>query len=123
MLNRLVALTLLVALISSNLSRFFIYAGFQANQKFIATSLCENKSRPWMHCNGRCYLMKKLKQAEEKEKKQERSEQKNRFQEVLPSSAPLLSAAQPTVLLSYPPYSPENPVNRSFSIFHPPQTV
>ena len=36
-----------------------------------------------MHCNGHCYLMNKLKQTQEKEKKQEREAQKSRYYEVL----------------------------------------
>jgi hypothetical protein len=74
MFNRILALSLLVALISSNLSSVFVYAGFEANRSYIAKVLCENKQRPWMNCNGRCYLMKKLKEATEKEKKQEEKE-------------------------------------------------
>lgn len=33
-----------------------------------------------MHCNGRCYLMNKVKQAEENEKKQEGKDLRNSFQ-------------------------------------------
>lgn len=33
-----------------------------------------------MHCNGRCYLMKKVKQAEDNEKKQESKDLRNSFQ-------------------------------------------
>lgn len=70
MLKRLLAIGLIVAMISVNFSRFVAYASFQVNKDYIAKVLCENKSRPEMHCNGKCYLMKKLKQAEENEKKQ-----------------------------------------------------
>jgi hypothetical protein len=31
--------------------------------------LCENKAKPVMQCKGKCYLKKKIKQAEEKEQK------------------------------------------------------
>jgi hypothetical protein len=78
MLNRLLAILLLVALIGSNFSRVFVYAGFEANKSYIAKVMCVNKDKPWMHCNGRCYLMKKLKEATEKEKKQEEKENLNR---------------------------------------------
>ncbi|RZM29182.1 MAG: hypothetical protein EOO88_05945 [Pedobacter sp.] len=71
MINRLIALILLLALVSTNLSGLFIYAEFKANQKLIAAKLCENRDKPQLNCNGKCYLMKKLKDAEEKEKKQE----------------------------------------------------
>ena len=70
MLNRVVVFVLLTCVISTYFSRDFAIASFALNQKFIAEKLCENKDRPWMHCNGRCYLMKKMKQAEDNEKKQ-----------------------------------------------------
>lgn len=70
MLNRVIVFIVLACVISTYFSRDFTVAGFELNQKYIAEKLCENKDRPWMHCNGRCYLMNKVKQAEENEKKQ-----------------------------------------------------
>lgn len=123
MLNRLIAIVVLVTLIGANLSRFIVYAGFEANQQFIAANLCENKSRPWMHCNGHCYLMNKLRQTEEKEKKQERAEQKNRYHEVLPGETLKMAFKFPVFKLIYPECLLQNTVQRSFDIFHPPRNV
>ena len=80
MLKRCVAILLLIALTVSGLQRFVIYAGFKINQRYIAKTLCVNRSRPWMHCNGRCYFMRKLKAAEENEKKQTEKDNLNRFE-------------------------------------------
>lgn len=33
---------------------------YSLNKNFIAENLCENKAKPEMHCNGKCYLSKKL---------------------------------------------------------------
>src|ERR1700744_4970155 len=79
--NKLIALLLIVAVISSSFSRVLMYAGFEMNQKYIAQNLCINKDRPWLHCNGHCYFMKKIQQAEEKEKSDNSQSQKNRLQE------------------------------------------
>lgn len=68
-------------MITANFTRLFIYAGYEVNQKYIAEKLCENRNKPWLNCNGRCYLMKKIKQAEEKERSTERQVQKNLFQD------------------------------------------
>lgn len=43
---------------------------FKINQDYIAKNLCENRDKPIMECNGRCDLIKKLKQAEKDEQKQ-----------------------------------------------------
>ena len=76
MIRRLIAFTLLLALLSSILSKLFVYAEFKSNQAYIAATLCENRDRPELNCEGKCYLMKKLKDAEDKEKKQENQAQK-----------------------------------------------
>ncbi|MGY4538482.1 hypothetical protein ACVW0P_002902 [Mucilaginibacter sp. UYNi724] len=81
MLHRLTAYLLIVSMVSANFSRFFIYAGFELNRNYIATKLCENRNKPQLHCNGKCYFMKKVKQAEEKQNTEDRQAQKNLFQE------------------------------------------
>lgn len=122
--NRLIAILLLITLISANLSRLFVYAGFEMNRDYIARELCENKARPWMHCNGKCYLMKKLQQAMEKEKKQEKEEKRNQYQEALPA-APTASIVcnHPIRRRSYPEMLVPAIEQRASSIFQPPKTV
>jgi len=81
MLRRIIAMLLIASLFTANFSRFFIYAGFEMNRDYIAAKLCENRNKPQLHCNGKCYLMKKIKQAEDKQNNQDRQSQKNLFQE------------------------------------------
>ena len=89
MLRRFLAYLLIAALVSANFSRLFIYAGFELNRNYIAAHLCENRDKPWLHCNGKCFFMKKVKQAEEKEKNDERQTQKNLFQEAFFNRKPV----------------------------------
>ena len=35
---------------------------YHANYNYIATVLCENKDKPYLECNGKCYLEKQLKE-------------------------------------------------------------
>jgi hypothetical protein len=81
MLKRFTAFLLIAALLCSGFQWVMVYAGFQLNQKYIATTLCVNRNKPWMHCNGKCYFMRKLKQAQEKEKNEESQAQKNLIQQ------------------------------------------
>ncbi|MGZ3751254.1 MAG: hypothetical protein ACXVB0_23655 [Mucilaginibacter sp.] len=81
MKSRITAIVLIIAIISCSFSRFFIYAGFEINKNYIAAKLCENRNKPWLHCNGKCYLMKKIKQADEKQNAADRETQKNLVQE------------------------------------------
>ncbi|MBL4939948.1 MAG: hypothetical protein JKY16_06740 [Lutibacter sp.] len=36
---------------------------YYANYDYIVNVLCENRDRPYMECNGKCYLEKQLKKA------------------------------------------------------------
>lgn len=124
MLTRFVAISLILALIGSNFSRFLIYAGFEANRSYIAKELCENKERPWMHCNGRCYLMKKIKAAEEKEKKQEREDKRNSFQEAFTSpQRPALTLFSSAYRKTYPQLPVPGVLERALAVFQPPKVA
>ena len=41
---------------------------FYFQQESITKTLCENRDKPKMHCNGKCYLAKQLKKEEKKDK-------------------------------------------------------
>lgn len=119
--NRLIAIVLLLALISSNLSGLLVYIEFKANQKYIAVTLCENRDKPLLECNGQCYLIKKLKDSDEKERKQERTTQKKGAYDVFIISAPLV------IVFEKPTPGKEEPAADAFQlpqfcseILHPP---
>ena len=61
---RLKAYFLLMTVSIFTFSQFAIILNFLSNQDFIAQNLCENIERPELECNGKCYLMKKLKEDE-----------------------------------------------------------
>lgn len=50
------------------------------NEDYVAEELCENKEKPVLKCNGKCYLAKQLQAAEEVKK--EVPEKKNQTQTV-----------------------------------------
>lgn len=82
MFKKGLAILLIICTLTATFTRLFVFAGFELNKKYIASTLCENRDKPWMHCNGHCYLMKKIKLAQEKEKSDERQMQKNLTQQV-----------------------------------------
>ena len=55
---------LLIIVTLFTFSQFGIVVNFLSNQEFIAKNLCENIDKPELECNGKCYLMKKLKEDE-----------------------------------------------------------
>ena len=121
MINRAIALLLLLALMSANLSGLFIFAEFKINQKYIAATLCDNRNNPELGCNGKCYLMKKMKDALEKEKKQEQSNQKKGVQDFCTlTSLVTVAFANPIAPELEPAYLPLKLPRVSFDVLHPP---
>ncbi|MEL1244020.1 hypothetical protein AAEO56_07090 [Flavobacterium sp. DGU11] len=60
-------MALLIALLFL-LKPVFPIVDYAANYSYIAKELCENRSKPQLHCNGKCHLMKELAKAAEHEK-------------------------------------------------------
>ncbi len=50
-------------------SRELLVVDFTLNQAAITARFCVNKARPALHCDGKCYFAKKLRQQEERESK------------------------------------------------------
>jgi len=65
-----IAFVLLFAVMLPTLSPWGTVAYFHINRTYIAKVLCENRDRPKLNCNGKCYLAKKLKQQQEKKDKE-----------------------------------------------------
>ena len=63
------AFILAVTILAQTLVNVGIGAYYHFNKEYITAKLCENRSKPQMHCNGKCYLSKQLKKAEEGESK------------------------------------------------------
>jgi hypothetical protein len=64
----------IIFLIAFSLQTFYtagVIVWFFANQKILAQKHCVNKKRPVLQCNGKCFLSKKIKEAEQKENKKE----------------------------------------------------
>ncbi len=66
MFKQITAGILLVAISLQILNRAVIYIDYYANTAAYAKN-CVNKALPMMHCNGKCQMMKKLKEQEKKD--------------------------------------------------------
>lgn len=121
MFYRLLAICLIPLILGIDMSRMVVFAGFELNRDYIASKLCENRNKPWMHCNGRCYLAKKLKQAEEKEKKTEKETQKHLVQDSSLPECFLMLFRAPRITIVNTPYL-YGPTNEFYPlIFQPPR--
>lgn len=47
-----------------------LYLDFEIRRDYIVANLCQNRTRPQMHCDGKCYLAKRIAALNEQEKRQ-----------------------------------------------------
>ncbi|MGN6800790.1 MAG: hypothetical protein ACTHJN_02725 [Ginsengibacter sp.] len=100
-------------------SSLFIEADFYANQSYIAKNLCVNRNKPMMHCNGKCYLAKKLNDQD----KNQTPTGKNERIDVLPFFVPDSFSFVNTITLIKQEYFIQDETTLSSyysSVFHPP---
>ncbi|MGF7215301.1 hypothetical protein GGR92_001441 [Spirosoma lacussanchae] len=69
MKNALIYL-LLVATLLPSVSQWGVIAYYHANKDYIARVLCENRDKPQLHCDGKCFLAKRLKASQERQDKE-----------------------------------------------------
>lgn len=105
-------------------SREVLVVDFTLNRATITARFCVNKARPQLHCDGKCYFAKKLKQQEERENRAPNPLKEHvemlpvTFQSLVPV-APMCWTGAP---LGYGPYqSAWVPTNATQGVFHPPQ--
>ncbi len=121
MLLKPISIVLLFSLSMANFANLFVFAGFELNRKYIAAELCVNKNKPELHCNGKCYLMKKLKQAQEKEAKQEHQSQKPQVQDALVVTPIVFKQYAFARIKLHIPTSLGIPQDNHPAVFQPPQ--
>lgn len=102
-------------------SQMGVLANYEINKTYIAKVLCVNRDKPAMHCDGKCYLKKKLQQD------QQRKDSENGNMGSKPDVLLFCSdntAFNPNVLESavftFPLLKSHNYTSPHFRIFHPP---
>ncbi|HJU45470.1 MAG TPA: hypothetical protein VJ647_01750 [Chitinophagaceae bacterium] len=119
MFRQIIATILLLAFVFQTFYRTVIIMDYYTNTAAYAKN-CENKARPKLHCNGKCQMMKKIKEEEKKEKEDaERRVVKN---EVISSRSFFASILYIEVKedRTYILHDTGSPVDIAVSFFHPP---
>ncbi|MFN7115989.1 MAG: hypothetical protein ACK4TA_04275 [Saprospiraceae bacterium] len=65
MSRRILSIGLILLVSWQTLVKLGVFMWFLGNQSYIATTLCINRDKPEMQCNGKCVLMQRLKAVEE----------------------------------------------------------
>jgi hypothetical protein len=120
--QKIVATILLLAFFGQTFSQGFLYIDYLVH-KAAYVKKCVNKARPQMHCNGKCQLMKKIEEREKKERGLPPEMKLSGKAEVLSSKSfyGTIDIFSISIRNSYFMRFVANPVDRAFSVFHPPQ--
>ena len=68
-MRTVLAYLLLIATLLPTFSQWGTIAYYHVNKDYIAKVLCENRAKPQLHCEGKCYLAKKLHAQQEQQDK------------------------------------------------------
>lgn len=61
---------LVFATLLPSVSQWGVIAYYHADKDYIARVLCENRNKPELHCDGKCYLAKKLRASQDQQDKE-----------------------------------------------------
>lgn len=120
-MRKLVSILLLFALSFQCFSQLGVLLGYEIHKDYIASVLCINRDKPELHCEGQCYLHKKMQQDEQR--KNDNDIVKNNVEVLLfcttdqKVKTPDLYTAERT----FSPLTIENYTSPYFHIFHPPR--
>lgn len=96
---------------------------YEANIDYVAEELCENKDKPEMGCNGKCYLKKQLDKVDDQHDKDQAPAKKSKTElpEYIASAATIfLSHGVDEQEITYTVYSNLYSYTVTTSVFHPP---
>jgi hypothetical protein len=114
----------LFLLIAQTFSKWLVVLDYTINKEYISKNLCENRSKPTMHCNGKCQLMKKMAAEENQTNNGSPGNPfvKASFSEVLLSDGPIvLSSLSSAIASNYNSlYLIKKTSSYISSVFHPP---
>ena len=120
MLRNITVISLIIAFAAQTISGAVVSFGYYINPDTFAKN-CVNKARPTLHCNGKCQMMKKIK--EEGKKEQENQERKTDNKITVLSSRSFFAtiiAVNIQYKITYPVTGCPAAVHRSSAVFHPP---
>jgi len=121
MFRKITATILLMAFISQTFASPFIMLDYFVNTAAYAKN-CINKAKPKLQCKGKCQVMKKMQEEEQKE--QQNSGRKADVKVQVLSSKSFFCNIQPISIIAHQAESVERNyplTDISYSFFHPPQ--
>ncbi len=119
-LKRLLSILLLFGILLQSLGKFIIYANYELNKEAITMMFCENKSKPKMNCNGKCHMMKQMKEQEKKENTPVNTLKEKYENQISTASYSFRIITTYTIISHSSVYKLHESISHLNSIFHPP---
>ncbi len=122
MLRFSAVILLILAFAAQTFQQAIIVFGFYSNQKYIAANLCENRFRPQLHCDGKCVLAKKIKDAEQKEQQNPERKLENKSEVISSKSffSTSIINSSIAIIISKPFFKSSILKGYYHTVFHPP---
>ena len=122
-MNKWWTIVFLIGMLGQNFSKSLIVLNFRMNQKIIAATLCENRTKPRTCCQGKCYLGKQLNKDENSQNTPLNGGSNFKFEVVLYSEK---KAETHHILINDKPVHVSrytDPISQKVidAVFHPPQ--
>ncbi|MEZ5018396.1 MAG: hypothetical protein R2800_15150 [Flavipsychrobacter sp.] len=127
-MKHILAIALLISISYQFVAKMGVIAWYEINKEYIAAELCENKDKPQLQCNGKCYLKKQIDKVEDsgdatnknlptKNKKTELSEY------VLTTQVLCVCYTSKDIVTFHDKYNAPRGTQYITSVFHPPQPL
>lgn len=102
-----------------------LYLDFEIRRDYIIANLCVNRDKPMMHCDGKCYLAKRIADAKEKEARQAENDYLSHLLYQVMDNNKIVYSAPPATFearmpVNYQYKSPFTARAAVADIFHPP---
>lgn len=120
MLNRFISLILILTLSFQCFVKLGLLTYYSVNIEYIINELCENKDKPELKCKGKCFLKKKMAQADETEKKTNEIFKQIEFPAFIPNSTLTFSFEYKDLTSHFATLKDLYSHNIHAKIFHPP---
>jgi hypothetical protein len=112
---------LMLLILITTFTKGFVWLQYQGNKDFISKNLCVNKSRPQLHCKGKCQLMKKMADEEQENSSSPVPKLKSGFEETAIIVTTNHCRLGVEFVTTWHPFTKNSAYNSPvFPVFHPP---
>ncbi|MDX5346912.1 MAG: hypothetical protein LPJ89_03240 [Hymenobacteraceae bacterium] len=119
-----VSILLILTLSVQCVVKLGIFTWYRANLDYVATELCQNREKPDLHCEGKCFLSEQIQKVDDTEKENAAPSKTTSVEFpvfLVPANLQLTNTIRSEVTLPVSPVSYRYPAGYKANLLHPPQ--